>query len=78
MELGLKNNNKKEAIVSASRQYQFRKKLAKAEVDPDIINTYDKDPDLIQDLIKYKKSTKSYVSFSIKTNISFIYLFAYF
>jgi hypothetical protein len=48
MELGLKNNNKKEAIAFASHQYQFREKLAKAGVDPEIINTYAKDPDLIR------------------------------
>ncbi|CAB4375670.1 unnamed protein product [Rhizophagus irregularis] len=55
MELGPKNNNKKEAIASASRQYQFREKLAKAGVDPDIINTYAKDPDLIRRSNKAQK-----------------------
>jgi hypothetical protein len=55
MKLGLKNDNKKEAVASASRQYQFCKKLAKAGVDPDIINTYAKDPDLIQRSNKAQK-----------------------
>ena len=47
MELGLKNNNKKEIIASALHQYQFREKLAKARVDSEIINIYAKDSDLI-------------------------------
>jgi hypothetical protein len=47
MELDPKNNNKKEAIAFASSQYQFCEKLAKAGVDPKIINIYAKDPDLI-------------------------------
>src|SRR5437764_13793734 len=47
MELSPKNNNIKEVIASTSRQYQFREKLAKAEVEPEIINNYSKDPDLI-------------------------------
>jgi hypothetical protein len=55
MELGPKNNNKKEVIALASRQYQFREKLAKAGVDPEIINTYAKDPDLIQKSNKAQK-----------------------
>ncbi|PKK46998.1 hypothetical protein RhiirC2_722678, partial [Rhizophagus irregularis] len=48
MELGPKSNNKNEVIASASRQYLFREKLAKAGVDPEIINAYAKDPDLIR------------------------------
>ena len=48
IDLGSKNNNKKEVIASASHQYQFREKLAKAGVEPEIINNYAKDPDLIQ------------------------------
>ena len=47
MELNPENNNKKEVIASASCQYQFHEKLARAGVDPEIINTYAKDPDLI-------------------------------
>ena len=48
MELSPKNNNIKEVIASTSRQYQFREKLAKAKVEPEIINNYAKDLDLIQ------------------------------
>jgi hypothetical protein len=55
MELGPKNNNKKKVIASASHQYQFREKLAKAGVDPEIINTYAKDPDLIRKSNKAQK-----------------------
>ncbi|CAI2198370.1 16418_t:CDS:2, partial [Funneliformis geosporum] len=40
---------------SASRQYQFREKLAKAGVDPEIINNYAKDPDLIRKSNKIQK-----------------------
>ena len=55
MELGPKNNNKKEVIASASRQQQFREKLAKAGVDPEIINNYARDPALIQQSNKIQK-----------------------
>ncbi|PKK47968.1 hypothetical protein RhiirC2_722659, partial [Rhizophagus irregularis] len=48
MDLGPKNNDRKEVIASASRQYRFREELAKAGVDPEIINAYAKDPDLIR------------------------------
>jgi hypothetical protein len=58
MELGPKNNNKKEAIASASRQYQFHEKLAKAGVDPEIINTYAKDSDLIRRSNKAQKERR--------------------
>ncbi len=58
MELGPKNNNKKEVIASASRQYQFREKLAKAGVEPEIINNYAKDPDLIQKSNKILKERR--------------------
>jgi hypothetical protein len=58
MELEPKNNNKREVIASASRQYQFREKLAKAGVDPNIINTYAKDPDLIRRSNKAQKERR--------------------
>jgi hypothetical protein len=58
MELGPKNNNKKEVIASASRQQQFREKLAKAGVDPEIINNYARDPALIQQSNKIQKERR--------------------
>jgi hypothetical protein len=58
MELGPKGNNKNEVIASASRQYLFREKLAKAGVDPEIINAYAKDPDLIRRSNKVQKERR--------------------
>ena len=58
MELGSENNNKKEVIASVLRQYQFREKLARAGVDPEIINTYAKDPDLIRRSNKFQKERR--------------------
>ncbi|GBB86183.1 hypothetical protein RclHR1_12630001, partial [Rhizophagus clarus] len=58
MELGPKNNNRKEVIASASRQYRFREELAKARVDPEIINNYARDPALIQQSNKIKKERR--------------------
>ena len=55
MELGPKNNDRKEVIASASRQYRFREELAKAGVNPEIINNYAKDPDLIRKSNKIQK-----------------------
>jgi hypothetical protein len=58
MELGPKSNNKNEVIASASRQYLFREKLAKAGVDPEIINNYAKDPELIRKSNKIQKERR--------------------
>jgi len=58
VELGSKNNNKKEVIASASRQYQFREKLAKVGVESEIINNYVKDPDLIRKSNKILKECR--------------------
>ena len=55
MELEPKNNDRKEVIASISRQYWFREELAKAGVNPEIINNYVKDPDLIQKSNKIQK-----------------------
>ncbi|CAI2198388.1 2856_t:CDS:2, partial [Funneliformis geosporum] len=43
---------------SASCQYQFREKLAKAGVDLEIINNYAKDPDLIRKSNKIQKERR--------------------
>ena len=56
--LGPKNNDRKEVIASASRQYRFREELAKAGVNPEIINNYAKDPDLIQKSNKIQKERR--------------------
>ncbi|GET59870.1 hypothetical protein GLOIN_2v1839747 [Rhizophagus irregularis DAOM 181602=DAOM 197198] len=53
--LGPKNNDRKEVIASASRQYRFREELAKAGVNPEIINNYARDPALIQQSNKIQK-----------------------
>jgi hypothetical protein len=57
-QLGPKNNDKKEVIASASCQYRFRKELAKAGVDPEIINVYAKDPVLVQRSNKVQKERR--------------------
>src|SRR5581483_2998574 len=56
--LGPKNNDKREVIAGASRQYRFREELVKAGVDPKIINIYAKDPDLIRRSNKIQKECR--------------------
>ena len=58
MELGPKNNNKKEVIASASHQYRFREELVKVGVRPKIIDTYARDPALIQQSNKIQKERR--------------------
>jgi hypothetical protein len=55
LELGQKSNDKNEIVASSSRQSQFRLKLEKAGVHPEIINTFAKDKDLIQDSNKIQR-----------------------
>ncbi|KAF0416557.1 highly derived d5-like helicase-primase: PROVISIONAL [Gigaspora margarita] len=59
LDLGPKNDYDNEIVASGSRQSQFRIKLAEGGVSPEIINTYAKDPKLIQESNKIqKKQTK--------------------
>ncbi|CAG8581890.1 16462_t:CDS:2 [Dentiscutata erythropus] len=59
LDLGPKNDYENEIVASGSRQSQFRVKLAEGGVSPEIINTYAKDPKLIQESNKIqKKQTK--------------------
>ncbi|CAG8753799.1 5275_t:CDS:1 [Gigaspora rosea] len=55
LDLGPKNDYENEIVTSGSRQSQFRVKLAEAGVSPKIINTYAKDPKLIQESNKIQK-----------------------
>ncbi|RIB00542.1 hypothetical protein C2G38_2302969 [Gigaspora rosea] len=55
LDLGPKNDYENEIVASGSRQSQFRVKLAEAGVSPKIINTYAKDPKLIQESNKIQK-----------------------
>ncbi|CAG8564305.1 10376_t:CDS:2 [Dentiscutata erythropus] len=52
LDLGPKNDYENEIVASGSRQSQFRVKLAEGGVSPEIINTYVKDPKLIQEVFK--------------------------
>ncbi|CAG8582996.1 26375_t:CDS:2 [Dentiscutata erythropus] len=59
LDLGPKNDYENEIVTSGSCQSQFRVKLAEGGVSPKIINTYAKDPKLIQESNKIqKKQTK--------------------
>ncbi|CAG8454998.1 8466_t:CDS:2 [Cetraspora pellucida] len=49
LDLGPKNDYENEIVTSGSQQSQFCVKLAEAGISPKIINTYAKDPKLIQD-----------------------------
>ncbi|CAG8685762.1 12334_t:CDS:2, partial [Ambispora leptoticha] len=55
LDLGPKNDYENEIVASGSHQSQFRVKLAEAGVSPKIINTYAKDPKLIQESNKIQK-----------------------
>ncbi|KAF0481468.1 highly derived d5-like helicase-primase: PROVISIONAL [Gigaspora margarita] len=59
LDLGPKNNYENEIVTSGSCQLQFHVKLAEGKVSSEIINTYAKDPKLIQESNKIqKKQTK--------------------
>jgi hypothetical protein len=59
LELGPRNNDENEIVASGSRQSQFRVKLEEGGVDTEIIDTFAKDKDLIQESNKIqKKRTK--------------------
>ncbi|KAF0556669.1 highly derived d5-like helicase-primase: PROVISIONAL [Gigaspora margarita] len=55
LDLGPKNDYENEIVASGSRQSQFRVKLAEGGVSSEIINTYAKDPELIQESNKIQK-----------------------
>ena len=55
LDLGPKNDDEDEIVAGGSRQSQFRVKLLEAGADSEIINTYAKDKDLIQESNKIQK-----------------------